>query len=250
VFVRKGAIARAITYVEDHHLSHLALFPEFYSAGLLLDAATSAFARSVCVSGRIWQIEDETKSPGFGSGGFNLVRRETLERSKGFEWLRMEVCDDAALGHLLKKEGNRSAFLNGRDYMGVYFYETLGGLARGTERACWTVIGGFSLLRMCALAVLMGLLELSPFIALIPVGVAWLPLAAVSLLLASYGSTIVVNLWLTRFQPGMLLWPLGIVLAMVLMVRAGMLGRLRNGIYWRGTFYSTDQLKAGQRLRF
>ncbi len=135
VFVRPGALRRVVGYAEANGLGHAAVFPEFYSTGLLLDAATTAFARTIAVIGRIWAVEDPASSAAVGSGGFNLVRARALRSSKGFEHLRMEVGDDLALGVLLKREGNRSAILNGRDYVGVRFYESLGAMARGTERA-------------------------------------------------------------------------------------------------------------------
>jgi hypothetical protein len=68
------------------------------------------------------------------------------------------------------------------------------------------------------------------------------------LLALAYGSTLGINLWLTRFNPGMLLWPLSALFSLYLMPRAAILGGLRGGIYWRGTFYPNAALAAGVRL--
>jgi cellulose synthase/poly-beta-1,6-N-acetylglucosamine synthase-like glycosyltransferase len=247
-FIRPGALRRVIGYVLANGLDHAAVFPEFYPTGLLLDAATAEFARSLAVVFRLWAIEDPASSAAIGSGSFNLVSRAALRRSKGFEHLRMEVGDDLALGIMLKREGCRSTILNGRDYVGVYFYESLGAMARGIERAGWTLMAGFSVSRAFALTLAGAAIELSPFLAFIPVGLPQLRAPGLVLLALAYGSTLGVNLWLTRFHFGMLLWPLGALAGVYLMPRAAILGWRRGGIFWRGTFYPNEQLKAGVRL--
>ncbi|MDH5185633.1 MAG: hypothetical protein OEW70_01060 [candidate division WOR-3 bacterium] len=42
-------------------------------------------------------------------------------------------------------------------------------------------------------------------------------------------------------------YPIGITIMVVFMIRAGILGVKRGGIFWRRTFYPTKVLKEGKR---
>ena len=44
---------------------------------------------------------------------------QTLERTPGLRWLKMEIGDDVALGQMLKSYGARPAFLNGRRMVSI-----------------------------------------------------------------------------------------------------------------------------------
>jgi hypothetical protein len=48
----------------------------------------------------------------------------------------------------------------------------------------------------------------------------------------------------------LLLFPAGILLISLMMLRAGFQCLRNNGIDWRGTHYALDELRAGQRIKF
>ena len=48
----------------------------------------------------------------------------------------------------------------------------------------------------------------------------------------------------------LLLFPAGMLLISLMMLRAGFQCIRNNGIDWRGTHYPLEQLRAGQRLKF
>jgi energy-converting hydrogenase Eha subunit C len=214
----------------------------------LLDCLTSIFLRLVVLSFRIWAIEDPRSKASAGVGAFNLMRRATFERTPGLAWLKMEVADDLSLGQMLKAAGARQSVVNGRAMTDLQFHSSIGDSLRSAERATYTAIGNFSLLRLLALAVLALMLELSPIMVL---AMARTPLSqalGLGLLASALVTMVVSNRWLDRSSWNLVFWPIAEFLVCYSQLRAGALGALRGGIIWRGTFYPNAVLKAGRRF--
>lgn len=250
VYIKPTTLKRVVAYCESRKLDHLAVLPEFYPTNFFLDTVFSIFMRMICLAGRFWAIEDEKSSASVGSGSFNLVRRTAFERTEGFEWLKLEVADDVVLGQMLKKSGARSCLINGREYVGVYFYRSLREAALGAEKAVFTVMGNFSLRQLILISVIMFGLEMSPFFALIPMGIPYIRFLAVAMFLVTLAVLVSINKWLNRAILPSLFLPVGITTIVILIVRSGILGVKRKGIFWRGTFYPTKMLKEGKRYKF
>lgn len=250
VHVRMTTLKRVIAYSESRQLDHLAVFPEMYPTNFLLDVVLSMFIRMLCMWTRVWAVEDEQSDAFVGSGSFNLVRRTAFEKTKGFEWLKLEVCDDVALGQMLKKSGARSSLINGRKYVGVNFYSSLREMAIGSERAVFTVFGNFSAVRLFVGSLISFALEMAPFFALIFGGTPYIRILGAVLIVIVSVISISVNIWMNRaILPGLFL-PIGATIMTFYSIRAGILGAKRGGIIWRGTFYPTEVLKKGRRLDF
>lgn len=250
VHIKKTTLKRVITYSESRKLGHLAVFPDMYPSNFFLDTVLSMFIRMLCTWTRVWQIEDEKSDAYIGSGSFNLVRRTAFEKTRGFEWLKLEVCDDIALGQMLKKSGARSSIVNGRKYVGVHFYRTLGEMAIGSERVIFTVFGNFSAVRLIVMSLISFALEMFPFFALFIRGIPYIRILGVAMIAVVLIISISVNIWTNRaILPGLFL-PIGATIMTIFSIRAGILGNRRGGIIWRGTFYPTKILKKGKRLGF
>lgn len=248
VQVKAGTLERVVAYAELHGFDHLAVFPEFLAAGLLLDAVVSDLSRILCVFGRVWSVSDPSSSAAAGSGSFNMVRREALEKTEGLEWLRMEVADDVTMGQMLKVSGARQQMVKGNGYVAVTFYPTINGALVGSERALFTALGGCSLTRCVAAGVGLATLELAPlYLALQRRDKVARRLGQV-LLGVQLAVALIFNKWFERPLAHAAVAPLGSVAVGALSVRAGVLGAVRGGINWRGTFYPTEALKAGRRF--
>ena len=112
--------------------------------------------------------------------------------------MKMSVADDVALGRVLKRSGARGSLLNGRHYVGVHFYHSVRDMAIGSERAIFTLIGGYSLLRLILLTIAMLCLELSPFITVLMFGFPYVQyLGLVTFIIAAVVS-IVMDRWANR----------------------------------------------------
>jgi len=92
------------------------------------------FTRLLVVGARLGEVHDPDSRAAMGVGAFNLVRRTAFERTPGFEWLELEIADDLALGQMLKRSGARTAVVNGKGQLGLYFQRSMKDLARGAER--------------------------------------------------------------------------------------------------------------------
>lgn len=249
VAVAPGVLRRVVAHCERHDIDHCLVVPSCRSANVVLASVVAVFVRIATLGLRIWDIEDPRSSASFGVGAFNLVRRRAFEQTQGFEWLKMEVADDVALGQMLKDAGAKQSLVNGRGLTSFMFHPTLRDTLRAVERASYSTIGNFSAVRLTVIGVTLALLELSPLLALGMSSSGLAVVGSVGLLLVAAASMMLANGWLKRPASELLLAPLGAVFWAYACIRSGVLGRLRRGIFWRGTFYGDAELKAGRRLR-
>ena len=248
VHLAPGTLRRAVAYGEARELDHLAALPDIWPSGFLLDVAVASFLRTLCISLRCWAVEDPRSRAFIGVGAFNLVRRSALEKTPGLQWLKLEVGDDVGLGMMLKRSGARSCPVNATGMVGLYWYRSLGELARGAEKG-FASVAKCRLWRLLAACGLFAGLELAPLVALVPVGHLGLLLPAATMLLAAVFSIVVLARWVNRpLLPG-LCFPLAVPLSIAVLLRTGWLGLRRGGIQWRGTLYPSKMLREGSRLR-
>ncbi len=256
VHMAPGALRRAIAYAEHHSIDHLAAVPDLWPSSLLVDANVALFFRTFSVAMRLWAIADPKSDAFIGIGAFNLVRREALQNTAGFSWLRMEVGDDAGLGMMLKESGASSCLVNAHSLLGLYWYQTLRDMARGAEKA-YASAARCSLVRMLMLGLVLVAMECAPLVALAASGIGFqsvrpipgLLWSGAAMLAAAVGSSVMLARWSkSRLLPAMF-FPLAAIVSAGIMLRSGWLGYRRGGILWRGTLYPKDQLLAGRRLK-
>jgi cellulose synthase/poly-beta-1,6-N-acetylglucosamine synthase-like glycosyltransferase len=181
-----------------------------------------------------------------GSGAFNLVRREALDRTPGLEHLRLETGDDVALGVMVKRAGGRVAFVDGSRHVSVPMYRSVGGLVRGIEKNGST-LARFPLPVLVGVLLLLWAVVFSPLGAL-AVGRAWLRLLGATALAAYTAGEVAALFSNTRRWLPALLWPVGGVLMSFALVRSAWLAKRNGGVRWRDTFYSLEELERGRRL--
>jgi len=250
VHISSGAMKKAIAYAESKKLDHLALLPDMLQEkNPFLNLILCNALRLLLVSLRIWDVENPKKDTGVGMGSFNLVRRSSFSKTAGFEWLKLEVSDDVALGYMMKKSGGKCSMANGTGLVGVHLYHSFREMFIGTEKAIFSTIGNFSLSRMIFLVVIILLLEYSPFIALARINAPFFQIMGVAMVAISILTHLVGNIWTKRPLGEAFLWYLSTPLFIFGFVRAGVLGKLRGDIIWKGTHYSIQELKEGKRLK-
>lgn len=248
VHLRPTALRRAIHLAEQRGLDHLAVLPELWPTTFLVDALMATFVRIFCLVTRMWAVENGRSRAALGIGAFNLVRRSAFERTRGFEWLRLEVVDDLGVGQMLKDAGARTGVAGGLGLVALHWYRTIGDVARGMEKSALSGPVGFSAARVLFTNVALLGMELAPFVGLLPAGPAlpWLGLVGVALALAAQ---LTVARWARRPLGPALFIPLAAVVGVTLNLRAGILALKRRGLLWRGRVYPLSQLRAGTRVR-
>lgn len=248
--VKPGTLNRVIQYCQSEQLDHLALVPGFHKGTFLADTAISVFLRALVTWGRSWKIKDKDSSAFGGSGSFNLVRRTAFERTKGFEWLKLEIVDDLALGDMVKKAGGRSEMINGRGFVNIQWYPTFSEMATGLGRALWAGIANFSLIKLVLFGSFAFTLDMIPYVILIPMGIPFLPIIGVVIILVAYLTNIIVSQFINRALMPAFFLPIGNIIMYLVTIKTAVITSLKGGITWRGTFYSKKTLKKGRRLTF
>jgi hypothetical protein len=243
-----GALRRAIAYAVDHSIDHLTAMPDLWPSSLLVNANMALFGRTFMVAMRLWGVADPNSDAFIGIGAFNLVRRQSLQQTAGFEWLRLEVGDDAGLGMMLKQSGARCCLVNARSLLGLHWYRSLHEMALGAEKA-YASAARCSLARMLILSTVLVAMEWAPLVALASWRIPGLLWSGVAMLAAGVGSSAILARWTrSRLLPP-LLFPIAAIVSAGIMLRSGWLGYRRGGIMWRGTLYPQEQLLAGRRLK-
>jgi len=251
IHFERGTLRKAVAFCEEQGRDFLALVPEFRSKSFAVNVFWATFIRILAMSLTPAGIRDSESSASAGSGSFMLMRRSAYDASPGFEYLRMETADDMALGMIIKQSGGRCEFMNGRDAAWLPSYGSVAEFLRGIEKNGSSLAGTPFPAVLAAMAVA-GLVEYSPLIAL-AVGLAthtgWLAvLGGCTTLIATV--TAVRALWVNTgtFVPA-LLWPFGWLGMAVGVTRAAWLVHKRGGVVWRDTFYSSEEILAGQRYK-
>jgi cellulose synthase/poly-beta-1,6-N-acetylglucosamine synthase-like glycosyltransferase len=149
-----GALRRAIAWVEDRRLDHLAVLAEVRQSSFWVGVCLWSAFRGIVTLARPWEAMDPRSTKAIGTGAFNLVRRAAFERTPGFEWLRLEVADDIGLGLMMKRSGGRPGLVLGRGQVLSEAYPKLADAVRGLEKNGFAQAARFSAWRGLAVAVL------------------------------------------------------------------------------------------------
>jgi len=243
-----GTLRRAIARCEHDGRDHLAVIPHIRNNGILTGAAMNVLCRLLLTIGRPWRVADSESRAALGAGLFNLVRRTAYDRTPGLKWLRLEVADDIALGQMLKDHGARPLAMNAVKSVFLDYYCNLTEMARGLEKVGYGVIGGYSALRLllcCGLALAAEVGFCAGFLQPAPL----LRAAALFTALGAGLSQVVLARFLRRATLPALLFPLGMALMVLLVLRSGFYVWRRGGVDWRGTLYDVRELSRGSRLQ-
>ena len=241
-------LKKAVTMAEARDVQHLVLFPKLIEASFWLEVAFVAFSVLFMAGTKAFRVGRPGSRAFIGVGAFNMVKRETLKRSKGFEWLRMEVADDVGLGMLMRDAGARAAFAFAEMGVHLAWYRTLAQMFRGMQKNLF-MAAYYSYSRLVPMLVLLTVMGLSPLMGLVPGA----PPALKALSVASLLSTAALGLssrrlFISRTVP-YLLGPLGFLLITMMMVNSALICAIKGGIEWRGTLYPLKALRKGQRVK-
>ena len=241
VHLASDTVDRAISRMEEVELDHLCLIfrpvlPNTLLAMLVVDSLAGLLSFL-----KPWLAADPNSRFFFGIGAFNLVRARTYQRLGGHETIRLCPVDDILLGRIIKENGGCQECLNGREFITVPWYDSVGEMIRGLHKNLFSALDyRFERLVLATLLIL---------------GCTILPFWG--LLFADNATRLICGLIIvvTGFSQSLAARALGVPLSclrwflltpyvkLYMMWQAVFVTLFRGGIEWRGTFYPLDELK-------
>ncbi len=251
VHFKPGTLRQALSYAQSQNLDHLTLLPRVLAPSLLLKGVIRAFGIVFLLLARVDEFLQPDSKAYLGIGAFNLVRRNTLEKTEGFSWLRMEIADDMGLAKLLKLSGARSGIAMAEDNVEVLWYPSVSAMFKGLEKNSFAASAGYKWLSVVKICVVAWGMVLAPLAALaypLPY-LAWAGVAALAgLVLGSWKNAVAyAEPRLTGFFANLLV-PVGFILMTFMLIRSAWSVTRNGGVSWRGTFYPLEELKKGRRV--
>ena len=245
-------LRRAIAYVIDQQADHLTLIPRMIQTGLWLDVAVRTFSLLFLLGTRAATINRAGSRAFVGIGAFNLVKAETLSRTPGLEWLRLEPGDDVGLGMMIKQAGGITRLAFAQDDLSVEWYASVSAMFRGLEKnlfgpgcdyRCWRLVVQLGAIFSFVIApwLLIGLGVIKGGAGLIVIGAAAVGTHILFALVNPLGKR--------QEDYSLLLFPAGLLMIAAMLWRAGYKCLKNDGIDWRDTHYPLAQLRAGQRVK-
>jgi glycosyltransferase involved in cell wall biosynthesis len=243
-----GALELAVALVEHERLDHLSLLPDARAEGFFEDTLLAVFGALFLRITRAASVGRAGSDAYAGVGAFNLVRRSAFERTEGFRWLRMEVVDDVGLGLLMQRSGARAAFLIGHGVIALRWYPGVAAMARGFEKNMFGFTARWSYARMALGVAATWLMIPAPFVALFSHEPLLFALGASCFVTLACSAMLLGRRAGRRVGP-LLLFPLGQLVASLLILRSAIACWRHHGVIWRGTAYPLEALRSGQRVR-
>lgn len=245
VHFRKNTLRRAVAYMQNRQLDHLASLPALLNAQPSMRLMLPAFSVFFLQITQPWKARDPESDRHIGVGAFNLVRRNALLSLGGFDPIRLRPDDDFMLAKLLKSNGCRADFLLADEQISVEWYRTAGETIRGLEKNSFAHFNYSSFSTIGMMLLTLYLVYMPIFGMLLLPGVAgWLSLTgcAAMLLFAIIVARMIRLSWLWG-----LLFPLGSLLIVYATLRSMVITLRQSGITWRDTFYSLQELRSNRR---
>ncbi len=244
VIMHPTAVSRAISFMQQGNLDHLAVSPQANQKGTLLNLLVGTFLYLFTLGKKPWKARDRKSRFYMGIGAFNLIAADAYKKIGTHERIAMRPDDDMMLGLLVKKNHLQQDVLSGIGMINLEWYASLGEMIRGLEK---NVFAGLNYsLPFAALACL------CLFIFLVfPVGAVFLTTGAARILnllaLAVWAASYADNarFWKIPLWHGVAL-PLGTVLLIYAIANAVARTIRNRGITWRDTHYSLEDLKANR----
>ena len=248
-----GALRRSIALALHQHIDHLALIPQTIQKSFGLELAVTTFGLLFLLTTRAATVNQPGSKAFLGIGAFNLVNAARFHRTPGFKWLRLEPGDDVGLGMRMKRAGGTARLALAYEDLSVQWYPSVPAMFKGLEKNLFGPSAQYRWWLLLLQVGMMWMLALAPYTTL-ALGLFKGPMALALAAIAAIGAQSVFALGFVAPRPkpriSVLLLPLGMLLMSAMMLWSGYRCLRNGGIEWRGTHYSIEELRAGQRVKF
>ena len=243
VLFKPDSVRRALAYAEAERADHVVLFPQMIMKRPG-EYMMIAFFQTMFVFGhRPWKVADPKTKDHMGVGAFNLIRRSVYEAVGTYQALRMEVLDDMKLGKVVKNAGFAQRNVFGADLISIRWAHGASGVVENLTKNFFAVVS-FQWWRTLISAFGLAFLNLMPFLG-VALAHGWerLPyaIALASMFLIYLGMS-----WRSRVPAYYFaLHPVSTTLFVYTLLRSMIHTLWNDGIVWRGTKYSLEELRKG-----
>ncbi len=243
VLFKPDSVRRALAYAEAERADHVVLFPQMIMKRPG-EYMMIAFFQTMFVFGhRPWKVADPRTKDHMGVGAFNLIRRSVYEAVGTYEALRMEVLDDMKLGKVVKNAGFAQRNVFGADLISIRWAHGASGVVENLTKNFFAVVS-FQWWRTLISTFGLAFLNLMPFLG-VALAHGWerLPyaIALASMFLIYLGMS-----WRSRVPAYYFaLHPVSTALFIYTLLRSMIHTLWNDGIVWRGTKYSLEELRKG-----
>jgi glycosyltransferase involved in cell wall biosynthesis len=243
VLFKPDSLRRALAYAESVPADHMVLFPRMIMKRPGEYMMIAFFQTMFMFGHRPWKVADPSTDDHMGVGAFNLVRRRVYDAVGTYEALRMEVLDDMKLGKVVKRAGFAQRNVFGGDLISIRWAKGAMGVVNNLTKNFFAVLS-FQWWRTVISAFGLAFLNFGPFLGIfLAHGWARLPYVVA---LASMFAIYVGMSWRSGVPPYyLLLHPVSAALFIYTLLRSMILTLWNDGITWRGTKYSLEELRKG-----
>lgn len=249
VVYSKTALQKAVSYCEDNDVEFLTLIPDITAESVALKACMCQFLLAGSLALNISKVQNPKRREAIGCGAFNLVKTSAYKKSRGLEWLKMEVIDDGGFAFMIKENETHSDVLSGLDEIKLEWYPSVRGFMLGLEKNSFSIFQ-YSLpaLTLFTLSVFlwMGGLYLAPFFGQKE---KFLPMLCLCFLIYQISNVLVLKKTSQFPMYVVLFLPASMLISLFAVWRSAILFLWRGGVYWRKTFYNKKDLLAHQRVK-
>jgi GT2 family glycosyltransferase len=240
--ILRRTLARAIETRADHFV----VMPTTI-AKTVGEAAVLSFLQVISLwAVRPWRVADpKAKHDAIGIGAFNLIRSDAYRQIGGFDATPMEVLEDLYLGRRIKWAGLRQEVAIAPGMVSVHWAAGAQGIVNGMTKNIFAVFRFRPALLLAAAAgVLLDSVGPAAFTVFPPTRTAGV--VGVAAVLGVYAVSARANRISAWYA---LAFPLAGSIVVYAMLRSMFVTVHNNGVEWRGTFYSLDELRRGMARR-
>lgn len=244
VVMDASVLGRAVPYLLENQIDHLAAPPRVIVRGLFSHAVMSAFGPLFSIYAQPWRAKVPTSSKHVGMGAFNLLRASVYRAIGGHARIAMRPDDDMKLGKLVKTGGFKQEFVIGTTLLSVEWYASFRQMVRGLMKNMFAGVEYSATLAVAgSLAQL--LLNVWPFVSVVATD-GWTRGLNAVVVAVIYSVLLVNSGHYGAPRVSIFLFPLGAILCSYILLRSMVVTLLNDGVEWRGTHYPLEQLRANR----
>ncbi|MCF8056001.1 MAG: glycosyltransferase family 2 protein [Desulfocapsa sp.] len=246
VVMESSTLSRAVTYFTREGLDHLTMVFRNVARSGLLNAMVVDALGGLFLLLRPWNVRNRRSRSFAGVGAFNMISSKTYWEFGGHAAFKMHPIDDIMLGKKVKQQGLVQDCLVGSDFVRVRWYETFGEMVNGLMKNIFALYSYRIIYVAAALSVVWVMTIVPVWGVILAPGIARIFFAAA--VLARF-AVFMLNARGLGGRPALFLWSLLTPYLTTYIVMRAVWVTLRNqGIDWRGTHYSLEELKKEEPL--